>query len=165
MQFLGSESTLDDTWTWGWNNDFPPPVLAMAECMRDIGRQWGLEELSTATFPLAQGRSGRELAMVSTVLAPGSSCYYRVPQEAGAMLLAFSGLPESVFAPVNVVRFARILSDCLQIPCDHRILAESFLAWNGTAYEWEERRIVAHFPARLIMEFDEVMRLTKIMSA
>ena len=72
---------------------------------------------------------------------------------------------ESVFAPVNVVRFARILSDGLQIPCDHRILAESFLAWNGTAYEWEERRIVAHFPARLIMEFDEVMRLTKIMSA
>ena len=23
VQFLGSESTLDDTWTWGWNNDFP----------------------------------------------------------------------------------------------------------------------------------------------
>ena len=167
VQFLGSESTLDDTWMWGWNNinDFPPSVLTMAEWMRDIGQQWGLKELSTATFPLAQGLSGRELAMVSTVLAPGSSCYYRVPQEAGAMLLAFSGLPESVFAPVDVVRFARILSDCLQIPCDHRILAESFLAWNGTAYEWEERRIVAHFPARLIMEFDEIMRLTKIMSA
>ena len=167
VQFLGSESTVDDTWMWGWNNinGFSPSVLTMAEWMRDIGQQWGLEELSTATFPLAQGISGRELAMVSTVLAPGSSCYYRVPQEAGAMLLAFSGLPESVFAPVNVVRFARILSDCLQIPCDHRILAESFLAWNGTAYEWEERRIVAHFPARLIMEFDEIMRLTKIMSA
>ena len=167
VQFLGSESTLDDTWMWGWNNinDFPPSVLTMAEWMRDIGQQWGLKELSTATFPLAQGLSGRELAMVSTVLAPGSSCYYRGPHDTGAVLLAFSGLPESVFAPVDVVRFARVLSDCLQIPCDHRILTESFLAWNGTAYEWEERRIVAHFPARLIMEFDEIMRLTKIMSA
>ena len=41
VQFLGSESTLDDTWMWGWNNinDFPPSVLTMAEWMRDIGQQ------------------------------------------------------------------------------------------------------------------------------
>ena len=63
VQFLGSESTVDDTWMWGWNNinGFSPSVLTMAEWMRDIGQQWGLEELSTATFPLAQGISGREL--------------------------------------------------------------------------------------------------------
>ena len=49
--------------------------------------------------------------------------------------------------------------------CNHRILTESFLAWNGTDYRWEGRRITARFPAELVIEFDESERLTRVATA
>lgn len=167
MQLLGSESSADGTWMWGWNNinGFPASVLRVAEWVRGLGREWGLKELTTDCFPLTEGLSGSGLAAVATVLAPGSLCYYRGPYDGGAVLLAFSGLPGSVFAPVDAVRFSRILVECLQVPCNHRILTESFLAWNGTDYRWEGRRITARFPTELVIEFDESERLTRVATA
>lgn len=167
MQFLGSEAADDGTWMWGWNNinGFPASLL---EGVRAIGQQWGLEELTTATFPLSEDVAGRHLATVSTALAPGcllepgSFSLYRGPHSGGAVFLAFSGLPETVFAPVNVLRFTRVLSECVMVPCDHRILTESFLAWNGTAYEWQGNRIVAHFPHELTVDFDEHWRIVRL---
>lgn len=32
-----------------------------------------------------------------------------------------------------------------QFGVDHKIFVESFLMWNGTNYEWEGDKIVAHF--------------------
>lgn len=167
VQLLGSESSADGTWMWGWNNinGFPASVLRVAEWVRGLGREWGLKELTTDCFPMTEGLSGSGLAAVATVLAPGSLCYYRGPYDGGAVLLAFSGLPGSVFAPVDEVRFSRILVECLQVPCNHRILTESFLAWNGTDYRWEGRRITARFPTELVIEFDESERLTRVATA
>lgn len=52
-------------------------------------------------------------------------------------------------------------------PMDHKIFVESLLLWNGTEYEWDGNRIVAHFPAKLGISFeqtDSFMRISAMKS-
>lgn len=162
VQFLGSEAADDQTWMWGWHNvnNFPSSIVAIAQHLRQLGHRWGLAELATPSFPLSQELNGHALAAVASVLAPEPVAYYRGPHTGGAVLLAFSDLPAEVFAPVGPQRLASLVSQCLGFPCDHRLLVEGLLCWNGTAYSWQGRSLVASCPQELVFDFDAHWRLT-----
>ncbi len=167
VQFLGSESNSSDTWKWGWDNvnGFPDSLIELASSLRDIGEQWGLEPLCTADFELDDTFNGHSLSVAACGISNDSYCYYKGPHSGGAVLMAFSGVPDSVFGPVDLHKFVSITMDCLEnFTFDHKIFIESFLYWNKVKYSWEEKTIVAEFSQVLCIEFEEVDGFLRIAS-
>ena len=55
-----------------------------------------------------------------------------------------------------MVKFTNLTMQCIQkFAVDHKIFVESFLMWNGTAYEKTDNRFTAHFEQELAIEFEE----------
>lgn len=166
VQFIGSESAVSNTWLWGWENinGFSDEIIRLARQTRGIGRHWKLEPLTTASFPLDDTFSGYNLSIVACGLAE-KYCYYRGPHDGGAILMAFSGVPESVFAPVDIQEFLSITVQCIQtFHVNHKIFVEGFLSWNQTEYDWDGCVLTAHFQHDLKITFERVDDFLRICS-
>ena len=166
IQFIGSESILDNTWLWGWENinGFSEEIIQLARHTREEGERLGLEPLTTAEFTLNDTYHGHDLSIVTCGLAE-QYCYYRGPHSGGAIFAAFSGVPDEVFAPADIHRFLSITTQCIQqFHVDHKIFVEGFLSWNHTAYDWKERTLTAHFGQDLKIEFEQTEECLRICS-
>lgn len=166
LQFIGSEAASSNTWLWGWENvnGFSDEIIKMAKHTRDTGKQWNLEPLITPEFNLDDTFNGHTLSIVACGLSD-RCCYYRGPHSGGAILVAFSGVPQEVFAPVDVAKFTSLTMQCIQqFHVDHKIFAESLLLWNGTKYEWNGNTITAHFQKDLYIEFEQAEKFLRISS-
>lgn len=158
IQFIGSEATSSNSWLWGWENinGFSEKILQAAKRTKEVGEKWKLEPLTTAKFSLDHTFNGHNLSIVACGIAD-KYCYYRGPHAGGAIFVAFSGVPDRIFASVDVQTFASITTQCVQqFHIDHKIFVEGFLAWNHTGYEWKDQAIIAHFPQDLKIEFEQV---------
>ncbi len=79
--------------------------------------------------------------------------------------MAFNIVPDSVFAPVGVQKFSSIVMQCIQqFPVEHMVFVESYLMWNGTKYEWNGKRLIAHFEGDLHIDFEKVDDIRRICS-
>ena len=147
IQFIGSESTASNTWLWGWENvnNFSPQIIELAQQTKAKGEAWQLEPLTLDEFVLNNTLNGHNLSIVTCGLAEKYG-YYRGPHPGGAIFVAFSGLPEAVFAPVDSLKFLRLTTQCLEhFSIDHKIFVEGFLAWNNTPCQWQDQTLTAHF--------------------
>lgn len=166
MKFIGSESNSDNTWLWGWENinEFSDEIIKLAVDTKDFGKRWGLEPFTTAEIELDDRFSGHTLSIAACGLA-GPYCYYRGPHSGGAVLVAFSGVTEQVFAPIDASAFVSLTMQCIQqFHVDQKIFVESLLLWNGTSYDWEQNKIIAHFPQDLSIEFEQADQFLRIRS-
>lgn len=166
LQLIGSEAISSGTWLWGWENinGFPEKMIQMAAHMKTLGQCWNLEPLATAQFTLDNTFNGHNLSIVTCGLMD-KYCYYRCPHSGGAVFIAFSGVPDHVFAPVDVHKFASITTQCIQqFHIDHKIFAEGFLSWNHTKYEWNNYTLLAHFRQALKIEFEQADGFLRICS-
>lgn len=166
IQFLGSEATSSNTWLWGWENinGFPDTITQLATQTKEIGERWKLEPLTTAEFTLDDTFNGHNLSIVACGLSD-KYCYYRGPHAGGAIFVAFSGVPDGVFAPVDIHKFISITTQCIQqFRVDHKLFAEGFLSWNHTKYEWNGQTLMAHFEQDLKIEFEQVQDFWRICS-
>lgn len=166
LQFIGSESASSDTWLWGWENinGFPESIIEAATYINEIGERWDLEPLTTANFELDDTFNGHNLSIVMCGLMDGY-CYYRGPHAGGAIFVAFSHVPDSVFAPVDIHKFISITKQCMeQFYIDHKIFVEGFLLWNHTEYEWNHQTLIAHFEQDLKIEFEQADDFLRIRS-
>lgn len=164
IQFIGSESTASNTWLWGWENinGFSDEILRTAEHTKEIGEHWKLEPLITKEFTLDEAFNGHTISIVTCGLADGL-CYYRGPHAGGAIFVAFSGVPDMVFAPVDITKFVSITTQCIQqYPIDQKIFVESFLSWNAIEYDWNGTVLTAHFQQDLNIRFEEVNDFLRI---
>lgn len=164
LQFLGSESTNSNSWMWGWNNinQFSESLIKLAESTKSLGEKWKLEPLTITQFELDDTFNGHNLAIATCGLSD-HYCYYRCPHANGAAFVAFSDVPDKVFAPVDLVKFADTVVACVkQFHVDHKIFTEAFLMWNGTPYEWKDNEIVAHFQKDLHIKFEQVDEFLRI---
>lgn len=167
LQFIGSESTSSNTWMWGWENinGFSESIIKLARNTKEIGEQWNLEPLTTESFELDDTFNGHTLSIVTCGLSE-KYCYYRGPHAKGAILVAFSGVPDNVFMPVDIHKFISITTQCIeQWYIDHKIFVEGFLLWNNTKYEWKDLVLTAHFQQDLKIEFeqtDDTLRICSI---
>lgn len=170
VQLIGSESTISDTWMWGWNNinHLDENLIRLADEVHTIGEQWQLEPLTVEQFELDELYNGHTLAAVVCGITGNQYCYYKGPHANGAVLMAFSNVPQEVFASVGIHRFVSVLMDCIQnFDVDHKILVESFLIWNGTAYEWDGNTLIAHFETDLLITYEKAdgfLRIAEIKS-
>lgn len=167
VQFIGSESSLSNTWKWGWDNinGFDNRLLELAHEAKEKGGQWELEPLSIANFQLDQVFNGHNLSVVACAISEKPYCYYRGPHDGGAVFMGISGVPEAVFAPVKLHEFITISMQCIQtFHVDHKIFIESFLNWNKIDYSWENETIVAEFSQRLKIKFEKAEEFLRIAS-
>lgn len=165
IQFIGSEAKSSATWLWGWENinGFPDELIGITNYTREIGQKWGLEPLTVAEQALDDTFNGHNFSIVTCGLTDNQYCYYRGPHDHGAIFVAFSGVPEEVFAPVDMMQFISITTQCIQqFSVDHKIFAESFLLWNGTKYEWNDNQLVAHFSNDVVITFEQVENAVRI---
>lgn len=157
LQFIGSESNVSHTWMWGWNNinGFREDILQFPQQLLELGRQWKLRPLTLKEFDLNDTYNGHTLSLAAIALSDRPFCYYRCVHGSGAVFVAFSGLPQRVFEPVGLEKFASITAQCIgQFYLDHRIFVKSFLNWNKTPFEETPTLITAHFPQTLYIQLE-----------
>ena len=157
LQLIGSEATSDDSWLWGWENinGLPESLLRLAVSTKAVGERWKLDPLTMAGFALNDTFNGHSLSVVTCGLEE-RYCYYRCPHSGGAVFVAFSGVPDSVFAPVDAQKFLSITMQCVQqFDIDHKAFVEGFLTWNNTNYDWKGQTLLAHFPQELKVVFEQ----------
>lgn len=167
VQFIGSESSSGNSWMWGWNNinGFGDRLIKLAEETRELGEKWNLEPLMTERFSLDDTFNAHNLSIVTCGISKEDYCYYRGPHAGGAVLMAFSNVPAFVFYPVDAPEFTTTVMNCIQQKAvEHKIFVESFLMWNGTKYEWEGDKIIAHFSVDLAVFFEKAGEFERIAS-
>lgn len=166
IQYLGSESSVSNTWLWGWKNvnGLSDQLLQVANELHEAGKRWKLEPLTVEKFTLDEAFNGHSLSIVACGLEEGY-CYYRCPHSKGAAFVAVSGLPESVFAPVSIKQFVSTTMECIEkYHMDHKLFVEGFLTWNKTPFTWSEQTLTAHFRHDIGIQFEQVEEFWRIAS-
>ena len=161
LQFLGSEATSSNTWLWAWENinEFDDKIISLAREIKAKGEKLNLEALTTAEIDISDELNGHTLSIVACGLADKNYCYYYGPHSGGAILVAFDGVDEKVFTPVDAKDFADIVVRCIQqFPLNHKLFVESFLKWNKTKYKWQGNSIIADFEkdGKLMIELEKI---------
>ena len=169
LQFLGSEANSSNTWLWAWENinGFDDKIISLAREIKAKGEKLNLEALTTAEIDISDELNGHTLSIVACGLADKNYCYYYGPHSGGAILVAFDGVDEKVFTPVDAKDFADIVVRCIQqFPLNHKLFVESFLEWNKTKYKWKENTLIADFEnsQKLEIDFEEKTELARIIN-
>ena len=169
LQFLGSEANSSNTWLWAWENinGFDDKIISLAREIKGKGEKLNLEALTTAEIDISDELNGHTLSIVACGLADKNYCYYYGPHSGGAILVAFDGVDEKVFTPVDAKDFADIVVRCIQqFPLNHKLIIESFLEWNKTKYKWKENTLIADFEnsQKLEIDFEEKSELARIIN-
>ena len=161
LQFLGSEANSSNTWLWAWENinGFDDKIISLAREIKAKGEKLNLEALTTAEIDISDELNGHTLSIVACGLADKNYCYYYGPHSGGAILVAFDGVDEKVFTPVDAKDFADIVVRCIQqFPLNHKLFVESFLEWNKTKYKLQGDTIIADFEkdGKLMIELEKI---------
>ena len=161
LQFLGSEANSSNTWLWAWENinKFDDKIISLAREIKAKGEKLNLEALTTAEINISNELNGHTLSIVACGLADKNYCYYRGPHSGGAIFIAFDGVDEKVFTPVDAKEFVDITVKCIQqFSLNHKLFIESFLEWNETKYKWQGNLIIADFEkdGELKIEFEKI---------
>ena len=169
LQFLGSEANSSNTWLWAWENinGFDDKIISLARSIKEKGEKLDIETLTTAEIDITDELNGHNFSIVACGLADKNYCYYRGPHSGGAILVAFDGVDEKVFTPVDAKDFADIVVRCIQqFPLNHKLFVESFLEWNKTKYKWKENTLIADFEnsQKLEIDFEEKSELARIIN-
>ena len=169
LQFLGSESNSSNTWLWAWENinGFDENIISLAREIKAKGEKLNLEALTTAEIDISDELNGHTLSIVACGLADKKYCYYYGPHSGGAILVAFDGVDEKVFTPINAKDFADIVVNSIQqFPLNHKLFIESFLSWNKTKCEWKKNTLIADFEnsQKLEIDFEEKTELARIIN-
>ena len=161
LQFLGSEANSSNTWLWAWENinGFDDKIISLAREIKAKGEKLNLEALTTAEIDINDELNGHTLSIVACGLADKNYCYYRGPHSGGAIFIAFDGVDEKVFTPVDAKEFVDITVKCIQqFSLNHKLFIESFLEWNKTKYKWQGDTIIADFQKdeKLMIELEKI---------
>jgi hypothetical protein len=136
VQFLGTESELTHTWLWADANTkakLPAASLQLCRRARDKGCKLGLEEFQSDHFAFVEevGKpTAHTLIMVTTCLA-GASCYYRCPQENGAVFVALSDSRVDQQPGLDREGFIAAFNNLMWIPGDTKKRVVSYLSAKG----------------------------------
>ena len=147
VQFIGSESSVSNTWMWGWNNvnNFDSQLISLANEVRTLGERWQLQPLTVKSFELSEDFNAHTLAITATGICKGDFCYYIGPHESGAAVMAVPVSDLRVYAPISSGEFVQWIMSAIQnFDLEHRIFTESLLLWNGTPFERDGSKLIAY---------------------
>lgn len=130
---LGSESSAQSTWLWGWENvnEFPEPVVSLAHEVRKFGAAEDVAELITEELPLDE-----ELALRLTLAAKeatGKWAHYPAAAGAGTTVWLLVDAPELTLPEPQVKTTVRALMQGLTqtTVTDHRAALVAYVSKRG----------------------------------
>ncbi|WP_252199845.1 DUF6882 domain-containing protein [Brevibacterium sp. RIT 803] len=130
---LGSESSGQSTWLWGWENinEFPEPVVGLAHDVRKFGAAEDVAELITEELPLDE-----ELALRLTLAAKeitGKWAHYPAGAGAGTTVWLLVDAPELALPEPQVKTTVRALMQGLTqtTVTDHRAAVVAYVSKRG----------------------------------
>lgn len=130
---LGSESSGQSTWLWGWENinEFPEPVVGLAHDVRKFGAAEDVSELITEELPLDE-----ELALRLTLAAKeitGKWAHYPAGAGAGTTVWLLVDAPELALPEPQVKTTVRALMQGLTqtTVTDHRAALVAYVSKRG----------------------------------
>ncbi|MEU7220128.1 DUF6882 domain-containing protein [Nocardia iowensis] len=152
LEFIGAEHTFvctdfhllgtadAESWLWAWANPwgFAPPLIAVAQMVREFGFRYGVAELSVAELPVALGRAAPEPHQVAGLLADAAkvisghwSSYCGVTD--GTCVAFLVEHPAFLLPPPTAAGLARVLAHGINaLPlADHRRAVQSYLSRRG----------------------------------
>ncbi|MDR1779034.1 MAG: hypothetical protein LBR14_04745 [Clostridiales Family XIII bacterium] len=138
VQFIGSESTVTNTWLWGTENvsGMPDSVLTTVNQFYNSFILNNVPDLAQPKLALCEAVSGHIIAMIMAAMATPPYCYYRCPVSTGAAFVLVGGIPEHVFAPIGLEETVEVISDLLEkYALDHRTLSRTMLEKNAVSVE------------------------------
>ncbi len=167
VQFIGSESSVNNTWLWAWGNKSPLPdsVKVDAIKLKAIGEKYGFSQLTTAQLDIDEVITGHALSIIAAALHEENVCYYRGPHANGAIFVIVKDLPVNVFKQVGSDTFIELVMKIIQqYELDHKVFIESFLLHNNCRYLWESNVLAATFPEerKVYVKLDECGRIASI---
>lgn len=152
IQIIGSESESDNTFLWGFTNinNFDESIIKLSKDVKSIGERWDFEILTEDGWNIDQVFNGHNLSMLFCSVIDQNLCYYRCPYEGGALYVAITDAPNSVFAPADIIKFMSIVSQSVEqfgmLAC-HKIMVYAFLMYNGNEFSFDEtsNKLTANF--------------------
>ncbi|WP_378731140.1 DUF6882 domain-containing protein [Nocardia brasiliensis] len=152
LEFIGTERTFvctdfhllgtadAESWLWAWANPwgFAPPLIAVAQLVREFGFRYGVAELSVAELPVALGRAAPEPHQVAGLLADAAkvisghwNSYCGVTD--GTCVAFLVEHPAFLLPPPTAAGLARVLAHGINaLPlADHRRAVQSYLSRRG----------------------------------
>lgn len=172
---LGSHSTLDNSWLWGWYSSQLNLATTAELCMavRDLGERTGVPAFTAAQAfdpgPVLGEELGRIASHAFGIVVSGElgfQGYYTVPYRRGRSAVLLRDDRLKVTEPNPVARVATIFPQVLTgFPIlDHRAALLGYLAHYGVAPAVEGRAVVAAGSGTeaLRAEFDDLNRLTNL---
>jgi hypothetical protein len=172
---LGSHSTLDNSWLWGWYSSQLHLATTAELCrgVRDLGERTGVAAFTATQAFDAGAVLGEELGRIAShafgIVVSGElgfQGYYTVPYLRGRSAVLLRDDRLKVAEPNPVARVAAIFPQVLTgFPIlDHRAALLGYLAHYGVAPTVEGRAVVAAESGTesLRAEFDDLNRLTNL---
>jgi hypothetical protein len=172
---LGSHSTLDNSWLWGWYSSQLnlSTTAELCSAVRDLGERTGVPAFTAAQAfdagPVLGEELGRIASHVFGIVVSGElgfQGYYTVPYRRGRSAVLLRDDRLRVAEPDPVARVATIFPQVLTgfpIP-DHRAALLGYLAHHGVAPEVRGRTVIVSRSGTeaLRAEFDEHSHLTNL---
>ena len=161
---IGSESSGQSTWLWGWENinEFPEAVVGLAHEVRKFGAAEEVVELTTPELDLDE-----ELALRLTLAskeAVGKWAHYPAAAGAGTTVWLLVDAPELTLPEPRVKTTVRALMQGLTqtTVTDHRAALEAYVAKRGvpTAPLPEEGLRLLFTDGSADLSFDEQSRIS-----
>ncbi|HEX8912656.1 MAG TPA: hypothetical protein VF796_09890 [Humisphaera sp.] len=165
-ELLGSESSISNTWQWGWANTdgYSADVLRTSLELRSLGSQTQVPELTEPQFPL--DTIGAHALSLVAVGVSGADAYYRGPYDDGAAFLiirdpAFPSLPA-----MTADRFSNLFTTLIRrfAVADHRGALQAYAASGAVALRSDgaSDRLEFNDGSGLTCTFDHLNRLTAL---
>jgi hypothetical protein len=161
VQFLGSESSITNTWLWAdanKNASFPDESLISCCKVRSIGQELGIADFEDDKFVLGRDNSapsGHNLAMLATCLGQGS-CYYRGDHENGAVFFTIQDNRIDSVSDLNEEGFCEVFTRLMWEIGDMKKQVLSYLKCKGYIspnFDGEEVTFKLHSGEELKMYF------------
>lgn len=158
IQILGTFSKESGTWLWGWANEkagIPEALLKDVTQLREWGKQWGIEELTTPSFEAWQLLE-HHFGMIAAGLF-GAEGYYLADYGNGVLvaLLKDPRIPRGgqMDAPFMVSAFMEFLAT---FEVEHAMALNYFLQVHGFIVTGKDTEIMGTRGAqRIVANLDE----------
>lgn len=163
-QVLGTESTTDHTWLWGWANEdssIPTSLLHYSNDLKAYGESHGIEEFLEPELLLSDTVNGTWLATIAIGLL-NADFYYRCPYDDGALFVLVT---DSSFRCGTSDPLHRITSVFPQlvahVAVNHRTAFLSYLNYYNLTIIDDGRRVTGSMLSgqRVTAVFDSLDRL------
>ena len=156
IEFIGTAVLKENGETiWIWEDS----SLAME--IQDTAGNNAIPILTYNSFELPENMSANAFVSLACGILHDKIAFSGIDytEKGGMYYFVVSKLPETVFSPVGIKKFADITELAIKnYDIDHKIFVENFLEWNKTKYEWQGDKIIADFgnEDKLEIQFEKI---------